>query len=45
MTVEAFLLTVYMLVWPLLVVGVLFVITRAFTREWRDARRAGEDII
>lgn len=38
-------LTLYVLMWPALVAIVLFVISRAFFREWRDARRRGEDII
>lgn len=38
-------LTVYFLMWPALVAGVLFVITRAFLAEWREARREGRDII
>ena len=38
-------LTIYVLVWPALVAGVLFVISRAFIAEWREARREGRDII
>lgn len=38
-------LTVYVLMWPLIVAGVLFVISRAFTDEWRQARRSGRDLI
>lgn len=35
----------YVLIWPALVAGVLFVISRAFVAEWREARREGRDII
>ncbi|WP_222131235.1 putative transporter small subunit [Pseudonocardia sp. C8] len=35
----------YVLVWPALVAGILFVISRAFITEWREARREGRDII
>ena len=38
-------MTIYVLVWPVLVAIVLSVISRAFYLEWRDARRRGEDII
>lgn len=41
----SFILTVYVLVWPLIVAGVLFFIGRGFFREWAEARRNGEDII
>lgn len=39
------LLTLYVLTWPLVVAGVLFVIIRAFVREWREAKAEGRDII
>lgn len=39
------LLTAYILIWPLLVAGVLFVLSRAFLEELREARRSGEDLI
>lgn len=42
---ETFLLTAYVLMWPALVAIVLFVITRAFLREWVKARREGRQII
>jgi hypothetical protein len=38
-------LTAYVLVWPLIVAAVLLVISRAFLREWREARRSGEDLV
>lgn len=42
---ETFVLTAYVLMWPALVAIVLFVITRAFLREWAEARRQGRQII
>ncbi|MEE1620381.1 putative transporter small subunit [Zafaria sp. Z1313] len=42
---EAFWLTVYVLVWPVVVAGTLAVIARAFFREWAEARRNGRDLI
>nr|WP_237517669.1 MULTISPECIES: putative transporter small subunit [Streptomyces] len=38
-------MSAYVLVWPVLVAVVLFVISRAFFREWAEARRKGEDLI
>lgn len=38
-------LTAYVLVWPVIVVGTLFVIIRAFYRDWREAKREGRDLI
>ncbi|MDT0378292.1 MULTISPECIES: putative transporter small subunit [unclassified Streptomyces] len=38
-------LTVYILIWPVIVAGVLFVISRAFYREWAEARRNGRPLI
>ncbi|ANH38707.1 hypothetical protein I601_2283 [Nocardioides dokdonensis FR1436] len=38
-------LTLYVLIWPVVVAGVLFVICRAFLREWTSARREGRDLI
>lgn len=42
---ETALLTVYVLMWPVLVTIVLFVISRAFIREWAEARREGRKVI
>ena len=39
------LLTVYVLMWPVIVAGVLFVLVRAFSREWRKAREEGRRLI
>lgn len=38
-------LSVYVLMWPVIVAVVLFVISRGFLREWLDARRDGQDMI
>lgn len=38
-------LTLYVLMWPVIVAAVLFVISRAFLGEWRQSRREGRDII
>lgn len=40
-----FWLTLYVLVWPAIVAGTLFVIMRAFFRDLRKARRRDETII
>ncbi|MHA6669459.1 putative transporter small subunit [Homoserinimonas sp. A447] len=42
---EIVLLTLYVLIWPVVVAGVLFVIARAFIRELKQARREGRSII
>jgi hypothetical protein len=41
----AILITMYMLIWPVVVAGVLFVLVRAFLKDWRASRAAGRDII
>lgn len=38
-------LTAYVLVWPVIVAGTLFVIVRAFRRELRKAKAEGRRII
>lgn len=38
-------LTIYVLVWPVLVAVVMIIIGVAFVKEWRRARRSGQDII
>ncbi|WP_234946175.1 putative transporter small subunit [Agrococcus sp. Marseille-P2731] len=38
-------LTIYVLMWPVVVAGVLFVIARSFFRELREAKREGRPII
>ncbi|MFL4477725.1 putative transporter small subunit [Paeniglutamicibacter sp. ORCA_105] len=40
-----FWLTVYVLTWPLVVGGTLFVIVRAFYREWLQARAEGRGMV
>lgn len=39
------LLTIYVLMWPAIVAGVLFVITRGFIKEWLVARREGRSLV
>jgi len=39
------LLTIYVLMWPVIVAGVLFVLVRGFVREWAESKRDGEAII
>ncbi|MFF1541633.1 putative transporter small subunit [Microbacterium sp. NPDC058269] len=42
---ETILLTAYVLVWPIIVVGVLVVVVRAFVKDAKQAKREGRDII
>ncbi|MDJ0315464.1 putative transporter small subunit [Arthrobacter sp. H35-D1] len=42
---EAFFLTLYVLIWPTIVAGVLWTICRAFFKDWSAARKAGRPII
>lgn len=42
---SATILTVYLLIWPVLVAGVLYVLASNFMREWRDARREGRPLV
>lgn len=42
---KTFLLTTYVLMWPVIVACVLFVISRGFLSEWREARKNGRDLI
>ncbi|MEZ7004784.1 putative transporter small subunit [Streptomyces sp. AD55] len=39
------LLSVYILMWPVLVAVVLYVISRGVFREWAEALRNGQDLI
>ncbi|MHA7268875.1 putative transporter small subunit [Arthrobacter glacialis] len=41
----AFFLTLYVLIWPVIVAGVLYVLGKAFIQEIRDARREGRPLI
>jgi len=45
MDLSTVLLTCYVLIWPVIVAGTLFVILRAFFRDWQTARRQGRSII
>ncbi|MFI9629429.1 putative transporter small subunit [Streptomyces sp. NPDC052042] len=38
-------LSVYVLIWPVIVAIVLCVISRSFFREWAEARRNGQRMI
>ena len=38
-------LTIYVLVFPVIVAAVLFFLLRAFWKEWRKARRDGKSLI
>lgn len=38
-------LTLYVLMWPVLVLAVLASIAAAFFKDWREARRGGRSII
>lgn len=42
---STFALTAYVLMWPALVAGVLFVLASAFMREWRQARAEGRPLV
>lgn len=42
---ETIALTAYVLVWPVVVIGTLTVIIRAFVKDARDAKREGRTII
>lgn len=42
---QTVMLTVYVLIWPVIVAGTLTVIVRAFFRDWITARREGRSII
>lgn len=38
-------LTIYVLMWPVLVAIIMFVIARGFFADWREAREEGRSII
>lgn len=38
-------MTAYVLIWPVLVAGVLFVLVRAFSREWQKAKKEGRSLV
>ena len=39
------LLTIYLLMWPLIVLGVLITIASAFVRDVREAKKEGRPVI
>ncbi|SEE92463.1 putative transporter small subunit [Ruania alba] len=45
MDFSAVILTLYVLVWPVIVAGTLFVIVRSFTKEARAAKRESRTMI
>ena len=45
MEMSPFALTVYVLMWPVVVAGTLTVIVSAFTKEAREAKKEGRSII
>ena len=38
-------LTIYVLIWPVIVAVVLWVLVRAFVHEWQTAKREGRPLI
>lgn len=42
---ETFLLTVYVLMWPVIVAGVLWTVSKSFILDWLEARKEGRNII
>ena len=42
---ETFLLTVYVLMWPVIVAGVLWVLCKGFFKDWAESRKEGRSII
>lgn len=42
---EIVMLTAYVLVWPIVVIGTLTVIIRAFVKDAREAKREGRPLI
>ncbi len=42
---ETLLMTIYVLMWPVVVLGVFAVLLRGFLNDWRQARREGREII
>lgn len=42
---ETLLMTIYVLMWPVVVLGVFAVLVRGFVKDWRQARHEGRSII
>ncbi|GLB66983.1 putative transporter small subunit [Arthrobacter mangrovi] len=40
-----FFLTLYVLIWPLIVAATLFAICKGFFKDWREARQEGRTLI
>jgi len=45
MKMDALLLMVYILIWPVISFGVLALIWGAMYIEWRNAKKAGRDLV
>lgn len=43
--VETILLTLYVMIWPVIVLAVLGVLVKGFMTDWRQARREGRTLI
>lgn len=44
-SMSTMMLTAYLLIWPMIVAGVLYVLASNFIREWREARREGRPLV
>lgn len=42
---NATLLALYILIWPVICAGLLVVLIGSVVRDWRDARRDGRDLV
>jgi hypothetical protein len=40
-----FFLTLYVLIWPLIVAVTLFAICKGFLKDWREARQEGRTLV
>jgi len=43
--VETILLTLYVLVWPVIVLAVMSLLVKGFVADWREARREGRTLL
>lgn len=42
---ETILMTVYVLMWPAIVIGILGILVKGFVSDWKQARREGRPLI
>lgn len=42
---ETILLTLYVLVWPVIVLAVMLLLVKGFVADWREARREGRTLL